>query len=286
MKRRWGRAALVIGAVVVVSVLGAVFRGGSPGASTEATAAKGGVLALVPPAFAQGTVAKSFLETEAGISVYVKLDQKIDLSRARALYKVLEDETDTYLIGSVELVDYGEDWVPHAWVHRDGWVVVYYSKGEPASRLMRWKGYKYGQEGITTTTLYEVLVGLCTKLGGDVSALGATMSYYHWQYPETSRMLVVVDTTNTGSDTFTYTIPAGVAVSEVSASHCGEVGYYNWSNWSHTKINEEVLLNGGEGSYVLVKRVPDKYQIPRSAYTVTIAHRGGWTGVALFFLYR
>lgn len=56
----------------------------------------GGAFALVQPAFAQEAGA-SFLENEAGISCYVNAGQTIDLAKAKPLFKVLEDETSSYL---------------------------------------------------------------------------------------------------------------------------------------------------------------------------------------------
>ena len=251
----------------------------------EAGEAVPGVLSLTRPAFAQ-TTSRSFLDDEAGISVYVRLDEAIDLTRARALYRVLEDEVESYLIGSVELPGYEEEWWPHVWIHHDGWIVVYYSKTEPASRLMHWSGYQYGQATIGTTTLREMLLDVARQLGADVGATEAELQYYHWQYPNASRMLTVIDTTSSDPDDFVYTIPRSLSLYELSGSHYGEVGSHYSGRWSETQVDGERFLRGGQGTYVLVDFLADKYHVAESTHTVTLRLNGGWTGIALFFLYR
>jgi hypothetical protein len=156
---------------------------------------------LAQPVFAQG-VERSFLEGEADISCYVNVGEEIDLAEAEPLYKVLEAETETYLIGTVELSGYGEEWWPHVWIHKDGWIVVYYPKDEPTSKLMHWHGY---QGTITTTTLKESLFSIARQLGADMAKVEVGMRYYHWQYPDATRLLIVLDTG--GTDSFRYMIP-------------------------------------------------------------------------------
>ena len=139
--------------LIVGLYLGQTHKDMEPATFGDALAKAGNTLTLAQPAFAQ-EAGKSFLEEEAGISLYVNAGEEIDLSQAKALYKVLEDETDSYLIGTVELSGYGEDWWPHVWIHKDGWIVVYYLKEEPTSRLMDWFYYdRAGGGEISTTTL-------------------------------------------------------------------------------------------------------------------------------------
>ena len=275
---------IVIGVIVLVVGLFGGYFGRRTSGNSE-IAGTGHSFTLAPPAFGQ-TVSKSFLEKEAGISLYVNAGQKLDLAKAKSLFKVLEDETDNYIIGTVALPQYGEEWWPHVWIHKDGWIVVYYLKDEPTSRLMHWLSFK-GK--ISTTTLREVMLAVAGALGADLSKVEANMHYYHWQYPEAKKLLVVVDSTGAGSDTFTYTIPTALKLYDVSASHYGNVGYRNYdyqtAHYSRTKIDGDILLLGGQGSYTLVRLVPSKYQSRETAHEVWLECNAGWTGVALFFLY-
>ena len=286
---------ILVGAIVLVGVLvGSLFTGyfGWRTSGNNEIAGTGHGFALAPPAFGQ-TVSKSFLEQEAGISLYVNVGQEINLAKVKPLFAVLEDETGTYLIGTMELPQYGEDWWPHVWVHKDGWIVVYYPKSEPTSRLMDWGPFK-GQ--IQTTTLKDVMLSVAGKLGADLGQVETNMHYYHWQHPEAKKLLVVLDWTQASSDTFTYTIPAALSVYEVSASHYGYIPSYGGDNWSRMKIDGDIILSGGEGSYTLVGLVPSQYQSRGVTHEVRLEQyisRGcyynnsnAWIGSALFFLYK
>ncbi|RLC72820.1 MAG: hypothetical protein DRI26_02180 [Chloroflexi bacterium] len=243
----------------------------------------GQAITLAQPAFAQ-TVGESFLEQEAGISCYVDVGQPIDLAKAKPLYKVLEDETDSYLIGTVELSGYEEEWWPHVWIHKDGWIVVYYLKEEPTSRLMDWAAYERAGSGeISTTTLREVLLSVASNLKLDLTRIQEDMRYYHWQYPKARKLLVVLDTTNAGSDTFKYTIPGSLKLYEASGSHFGNVGCC--VQWSQTTIDGEVFKKGGSNKYVLVGFLMGQTTAQGVQHEVVLKHNGGWMGIALFFLY-
>jgi len=279
------KAILVVGLAILVGAAGAVATllwqppGEEPGLSANA----GGSLSLVAPAFAQAA-GKSFLETEAGISVYANIGQAINLAKATPLYRVLEDQTDSYLIGTVELSGYGEDWWPHVWIDKDGWIVVYYPKAEPTSRLMHW--YVYKRDQITTTTLREVLFSVARQLAADIVRVESGMRYYHWQRPDSTKMLIVVDTTDAGTDTFKYTVPAGLTLDELTGSHYGSgIGYYG-NGWSATDIDGTRFQGGGEGTYILVGLLPDNALVQGVPHVVTTSHKSGWAGFALFFLYR
>jgi len=277
---------LVIGGVLVFVLLGGLFIGYSPsegpGIDNVSTS-----FSLATPAFAQGIPSGQFPMNEAGISAYVNTEQALDLSKVKSLYKVLEDETENYLIGTVELSGYGEEWWPHVWIQKSGWILVYYTKNEPTSRLMKWDVIQWDQPGFTTTTLREVLVSVARRLGVDMARVESGLRYYHWQYPEATRMLVVLDTTNAGADSFQYTIPSELTIYDLSASHRGEVGSNAYGScYSATNLDEVKLLGGGQGTYVLVGQVPEKYLLPQAPHVVALGHKGGWTGIALFFLYR
>ena len=283
------KSAVVVGLIalglIVGLYLGQTHKVMKPATFGGALAKAGNTLPLAQPAFAQ-EAGKSFLEEEAGISLYVNVGEEIDLSQAKGLYKVLEDETDSYLIGTVELSGYEkwEGWWPHVWIHKDGWIVVYYLKEEPTSRLMDWFYYdRAGGGEISTTTLREVLLGVASDLKLDLTKIQEDMRYYHWQYPEAKKLLVVLDTTNAGSDSFKYTIPGSLKLYEASGSHFGNVGCCG--RWSQTAIDGEVFKKGGDGKYVTVGNLAPKWTSQGVTHEVILRHHGGWTGIALFFLY-
>lgn len=232
-------------------------------------------LFLSQPALAQ-QLGKSFLEEEAGICCYVNVGQAIKLDKMKQLFAVLEDETSEYLIGTVRFSDWSEDWWPRAWVHKDGWIVVYYPKGEPTSKLFYWRKY---WEGETTTTLREVLLWLCSasglKIGMDF--VKENLKYYNFQYPEAQKLFVVLDTGT--SDSFSYTIPPNVAILEGSFSHSADPWYR-----STVGIDGVTISSAANGIYI--GKLRETFLSPGETHEVTISAGGGKHGIALFFLYK
>ncbi|RKY63277.1 MAG: hypothetical protein DRQ02_12830 [Candidatus Latescibacterota bacterium] len=109
------------------------------------------------------------------------------------------------------------------------------------------------------------------------------MRYYHWQYHKARKLLVVLDTTNAGSDTFKYTIPGSLKLYEASGSHFANVGCC--VQWSQTTIDGEVFKKGGSNKYVLVGFLMGQTTAQGVQHEVVLKHNGGWMGIALFFLY-
>ena len=147
-----------MGGFLVLGLMLGLLLGRSPETEDLATTISGG-FSLSVPAFAQGVPADQFPMNEAGISAYVDLGEEIDLARARAAFKGIEADEAGYIIGIIELPDSAEDLWPHAYVGKDGWLIAYYPKTEPTSRLFQWVGYQ--RDVISTTTLKDTLVQMC-----------------------------------------------------------------------------------------------------------------------------
>ncbi len=276
---RFKKLAVAVALVSVGAFLGMHF-GGSVGEQAGSTGDVSGGFALVAPAFAQ-TVGRSFLENEAGISVYVKLEQAIDLSRARGLYSVLEDEADAYMIGTMKLLDYDETWWPHVWIHEDGWIVVYFAKDEPTSRLMHWAGYR--DDRITTTTLREAMLSVGRELGVSIASLEEGLRYYHWQHPDATRMLVVV-----GRRDFKYTIPPDITVRDASWSLRGHTRNVSGARGSAAlRIDGSGIVSVGAGTHIRIGFLDGRYLTPGDAHEVVLStsHNIGSTA-ALLLVFR
>ncbi|HIE19039.1 TPA: hypothetical protein EYP75_04870 [Candidatus Bathyarchaeota archaeon] len=78
----------------------------------------------------------NFLQQEAGIAAYVKVDQAIDTQRLRAAFKVVEQLSDTYLTGQIAIPGLEENWHPRVFVTQDGWIVAYHLRHEPTSMML------------------------------------------------------------------------------------------------------------------------------------------------------
>lgn len=267
-----------VAGLVIVGVIAGVHWGQAPVAQTATPGSPTGGLVLAAPAFAQAA-ARTFLDDEAGISAYLKLDQAVDLAKVRGLYRVIEDETDTYVIGTIPLSRYGTDWWPHVWITKDGWVIAYYRKAEPTSRLMHWGFYADGR--ITSTTLREIVLAVGKALGIATTAIDAGLRYYHWQHPAATRLFVIV-----GSGTFKYTIPEAIQVAEASWSLQGNISWSGYGyGWSRLTVDDEKIGEYGEGNYTVVQFLARKYLSAQSHTVQATAHRGSVT-CGIFLVYR
>jgi len=282
MKRRTAKF-LVVGGMLTLGLAIGLFIGRSP-AGRSGVETVGESYSLAIPAFAQGVPADQFPMNEAGISAYVNLGQEIDLTRARSIFKGIEADESDYVIGIIALPNLAEDMWPHVYVSKSGWLMTYYPKTEPTSRIMQWAGYQ--RDVITTTTLKDALVFICQRMALDPSKVDSGMSYYHFQYPDATKLLIAVDTTN-GEDTFKFTIPARLSLYEASWSHHGSgiAGGYS-SNWSESKIDGTRLCRGGEGTYIYCGVLETQHTTPGSPHTVWVGRGRGWAGIAIVFLYR
>ena len=279
MRRKIVKLLAIIGVLVVGLVIGlSIDR--SPGEEGFAGSTEGS-FSLSVPAFAQGIPSDQFPMNEAGISAYINLDQEIDLARARSVFKGIEADEDGYLIGTIELPNLAEDMWPHAYVSKSGWIMAYYPKTEPTSKLMQWSGYQ--RDVITTTTLKDTLVTMCQKMALDPSKVDSDMSYYHFQYPDATRLLIALDTTD-GEDTFQFTIPPRLSLYEASWSHHGYgIGRYDWSE---SKIDGASLFRRGAGTYISCGVLETQHTTPGSPHTVWVGRSSGWAGCAIVFLYN
>ena len=227
----------VLTALAMVASSAAVLYSGSGAEGVGKKGDKGGgrkgVISLVAPSFlsvasasargggGEGSSAApragaTFLEEEAGISAYLNVGETIDLEKAKTAFRTIEYETDEYIIGSVPLPDYAETEDVHAYVHKDGWVVAYYLKEEPAAKILDWEDYGT-DEKIKSTKLEDGLSVVCNAAGVPMRDL----KYYDFRYPNAGKMMIVADALWTrGTDTFKLKLPSDFVFYERSYSLC------------------------------------------------------------------
>jgi len=201
-------------AVVTLSLLAVyLYAGGSR--QEDIMSASRQTYLLAGPAFAQSmTTGTTFLEQEAGMSTYVNIGASMDLPKAKTVYKSIEKETSDYVVGSVSLPDLPETDDIHCFAHKDGWVVVYYLKAEPVSKIIDWNYYSGGQ--LTKTKLQMGLEKMALALGATVT----NASYYNFQYPYADKWMIMIETLeNAGTDSFNLKIPTPFTIYERSWLH-------------------------------------------------------------------
>jgi len=158
----------------------------------------------------------SFLEDEAGITAYMNAGQTIDLSLAKQAFRTIEEETDTFIIGSVSLPDYPETEDVHVYVNKDGWIVAYYLKQEPTAKIVDWNDY-YTTKKIRRTKLEVAIFEIANK----AFIQPKEIKYYHFGYPNANRLIIIVDAMWEGEkeDTFDIKLPSGLTYYERSYVH-------------------------------------------------------------------
>jgi hypothetical protein len=170
---------------------------------------------------------------------------------------------------------------PHVYIGKDGWLLAYYPNTEPSSKLVQWYGYQ--RDAISTTTLRDALIALGRNLSLDLSKIDAGITYYHFRYPDATKLIIAVDTVENGNDEFRYTIPTGIVLYDSAWSHHAEgAGYYG----SRSSIDATDVYSAGSGTYSACRQMEPQYLNPSAPHNVAIAANAGWMGLAIVFLYR
>jgi hypothetical protein len=284
--------------LLVTAVIGCAAVGFGVMESAPDTPNTGGVaqvFSLSVPVFAQSTSAARFPSNEAGISAYLKLALSVDLDKARLAFRGIQAEGADYLVGIVELSGLPEELWPHLYVSKDGWFVAYYSKYDPASKLMPWKDYKGG--AISTTTLRDALAQFTTQLLDSMqatfsfTAIEKDLHYYDFRYPEARAFVLAADSVNTNArqNELRYAIPTGVTVYDGSWAHYAVDQNCNYcSRGSDSGVDNTSLFSGKEGTYYKCGQLTEQALHREEAHSVTIAQLdgNGTAGVAVAFVYK
>jgi len=237
-----------------------------------------------------------FTTLDAGISAYVNVGRDLDLEKAKGLLQGIQAEEEGYLIGIISLEGLPETQWPHIYVNKQGLIVAYYPKNEPAVKLFYWAIYDGGK--ITTTTLEEAIRVFSQDLFREMrlpltfAQIQPSIRYYDFRYPEATTLLLVADsvaaTYDASVDELQYTIPENVAVLEASWLHFTKG--LSGGSWSSFLINNtQINRRDGTGNYYKADFLSGDFLIPTLAYTCYVYARDynsrGLGGIALAFIY-
>ncbi len=287
LKSKRMKVALVVLGLFLIGGLGGLLGAYLSGDSSQ-VAEGAHTLSLATPAFAQGGVASTtFLDEEAGISIYTDLAQSLDLATAKTVYKTIEKETSDYIVGSVSLPNLTESDDVHIFVHKDGWIVVYYLKAEPVSKIIDWNYYAGGQ--LTSNKLKAGLSKMCSALG----VTATTTKYYHFQYPYAIKFMIVIESEYgwNETDTCRLTIPSAFTVYERSWS------FYTYDTYSSSyfRIDGTTIYTGDGGqdsSITAYGQLTASQLSPDVSHTVTVFNKTyasydyeGYTCVGIVLVY-
>jgi hypothetical protein len=209
---------------------------------SKANIRKGFTLNLKPPNFVQEARAGNseigqYLDSEAGISAYYQSSVPIDLSQAKTAFVTIETETADYIIGSVPVTNYGDHFNAHVYVHKTGWIMAYYFRDEPVSKIIDIKGQTIN------TTLLKTVVGIVANAAG---VPFTDVTYYNFRYPNATKMLFVAENYSNGN-TFTIQAPSSFGDFEYSWNVIGD---YVGSSFKFDGItNPNMIYDGGSWKY-------------------------------------
>jgi len=185
----------------------------------------------------QGVEGSSFLKQEAGIAAYVKVDQVIEIAQLRAAFEVVEQLEDTYLTGQINIPELNENWQPHLFVTRDGWIVAYHTRYEPTS-IMLTTWITRADTMLTGTTLELAIRETLRSAGISPSGIMEKVKYHHFQYPTADRIMLIREDEQHGNrDDFYLTIPVGLGILDATWVH-----YDNVSGTSAMDIDGERIV--------------------------------------------
>ena len=214
------------------------------------------ILSLKAPPFvgvasaAEAASDASFLEQEAGIAAYTEAERSIDLSLVRDVFRAIERETAEYIVGSVGIADYSENFDPHVFVHTDGWVVAYYLAADPSSMVIDMRHYDGGS---MNSMLEDAMEQILSPVG--MGTFEAT--YYDFRHPNATALILIVELmAGIGEDSFEVKLP-------------GEFTYYERA-WGH------LHYEGPDGSYSWESSTSTLYIDLYSIDTITQPSGSGW----------
>jgi hypothetical protein len=168
------------------------------------TAQPGKTFGLQPPAFVRQAYAApeldiaAKLDEEAGISAYFRSPDAINLNQVRGVFRTIELETADYVLGSVAIPNYVERFDAHVYVHKTGWILAYYLRGDPVSKIIDARATT-----INTTKLKTAVASVASAAGAPFT----DVAYYDFRYPNATNMMFIAEDLGNGND-FTVQLPS------------------------------------------------------------------------------
>lgn len=247
MKNKKLKISVLLIATLIAS-LGTYRIWANMGLNSTGSAEASEVFSLVRPVFAQGIdPAPTFLNQEAGISIYINTNTTLNLNTAKSAMVNIENFTSNYVIGSLSWSNLSSNDYPHCFVSENGWIVVYYLKVNLANpsttgwlgKIIDWSQYQNNK--LTSNFLMEGLVNMTNALGKP--STGA--EYYHFQYANATNLVIAIKHAYDGANaTFNIEVPNAI----------GTVYEESWSCYSTTAAgtllidNSSICSSAGSGS--------------------------------------
>ena len=166
-------------------------------------------------------------------------------------------ETENYILGSVGIPGYPEHYDAHVFVNTEGWILAYYMKDAPTSKIADVIG-KTAQ-----STNLKTAVSITANAAG---AAFTDVEYYDFRYPNATNILFIAEDEADGLS-FTIRPPS-------------DYGYYEKS-WAVSHNYQDFFINGidhannplfSDGNYrIAYGKLTSSHLIPNITHTVSIS---------------
>jgi hypothetical protein len=251
---------IVLLTAILALVVPLIFYLSNSGSGNTSLAEASQQLALTPPPMLESVPSISaVLDQEAGMSIWLNATQWAPLSLEAAKNGMVNIEINTsdYVIGSISLQSLGftsDDW-PHCFVHKTGWIIVYYlkinsqnpdttgwvGKAFPMFKNAQWNWYDKDSHTLNDNLLQKALAMICSQIPGIPGI--TTARYYHFQYPSATTLEIAVKTAyGTSTVTFNINVPSSLLIDERSWSYYG-------GGASSFKIDNTPICSGSGRKY-------------------------------------
>lgn len=193
----------------------------------------------------------------------MKSSFSINLTSVRSTFTTIELETSDYILGSIDMPDYPGIYDPHIYVHKDGWILAYYLRPDPVSKIIDSRAWTIG-----STLLFEAISIIASNSGVPVS----DVNYYDFRYPNATHMMFIAENDSDG-DSFNIQIPSSY-------------GYYERS-WATGGYYPDIWFDGEAlaATQVLYSDASSRYgYISPGLFTTDVTHNVGAEEYAVIVL--
>jgi hypothetical protein len=253
---------------------------------------------LLRPAFASdASIMATYLQQEAGMSIWLDAtaDNPLNLNNTQLkMANNLENVTSDYVIGSIPLPNFASDDYPHCFVHKSGWIIVYFLKiNTQNSATTGWLGKMmklddsnyYVTGNLKGNILQKGLEIMCNGLTPNTPTTNA--KYYHFQYPNAAKLMIVIKSALSPGTTTTFNIqvPSSLNIDERSWSF-----YTSYSG--NCKIDTTTIYSGYKSGGLRAyggTEITSVVLSPDVSHTVSVTadnYYGDWAAVCILILYH
>jgi hypothetical protein len=170
---------------------------------------------LTPPAGAT-----AFPAHTAGLAAYVKLDRSLDLEEVKKAFAEFITVGDNFLVGVVEIENFGGTSRVHLYLDNDGWVVAFLRRGTPTAAMMQWMpaDARQPQIGAINRNVLTDAIAAVTQVGG--TGFSPAMGYYDFANPGATHLSLFIKTrASSGASSMQFELPARWRLHEASFYH-------------------------------------------------------------------